>query len=975
MTGRAPSDGNRLPGHGQSQLSDGSSGSANRHSGKPTKPPKPPTMVGQAAKFVFMPEIGRSLESVKFAWQLLVNLVAQIYVGVGLIPKDHPCLNLRNASQYKLQDIIKIAYQSLKWEREYIPQIIIFFAVIAFLFFITLSAIVFVFGTVIHVAHADTTNNSNGANEILTEIFNSQAGIIPSALGEMLRVYSNTVLVLAGIILIYHIFHYVVESARHGQAGGKGFNHSWAPVRLVFALGLLVPLSSGLNSGQYIALYLAKWGSQMATLTYQKFNSYMGMSNDLVQTQQYKIDATKPFQDLFQVYVCESYYNTRNPGSITIQTTTVPGEDNIHELNFSGNTLGNPGCGTIRYYYNSSPSSNSEKLRNKSWELFSSNVAAIKTDAVKVASVFDPQSNNYGQAIDQSGVKTDIDNIANQYDSAVESASIDAATAENAYIQSQNNSFAQNSLNWLDAPTQIYEFAKDTSEITSAAHSTPTVTAQSTDLSNLVLGGTQIAQDSGGGNPLDIAGNAIKSMGSKLMDFVKGILSTLNPALAIQAANPFGALISYGINLMAVGSGLLSTWVVLAASAGITQGSGVAAIEALNPAITFCMGLFFLPGIQLALVLPFIPALRFIFAVLGWVVMVIIAVMGVPLFALAHLKTGGEGWIGQLQVASAYNMIIGIIIRPTLIVIGFFIGMLLFNTYVSLAGKILFGSMVANAGAGWLSHAGGLSVTAMVTSGGAGIIGTIIFWLITFGAITTMFTSLSMGVANACFKLVDIIPSQAMTWMGTGPMSSPTEDGTNEIMSETRSQTLELGKNMGGILTSERAQKYIRGEGQRQRNARNQIGVQDQDKIDQVGEKLDTDRAARNNGGGGDNRGNSERAQGAPPRLAPPSNSGNAANIPSVDPGESPDQTTGTDNNRGKTTRAPNANSGQPNQAPVANNSGNTTNAPNQAAGADNNGDAKQNAPEYTPSPFQRALKGRGLIGKWLDRRSEGPSE
>ena len=101
----------------------------------------------------------------------------------------------------------------------------------------------------------------------------------------------------------------------------------------------------------------------------------------------------------------------------------------------------------------------------------------------------------------------------------------------------------------------------------------------------------------------------------------------------------------------------------------------------------------FASGIMLAFILPMIPTLRFIFGVLGWVALVFIGVMGMPLFALGHLKMGGEGWFGQLQVASAYNMVLGIIIRPTLIVIGLIAGITLFNLFVKLAAALLLGAM------------------------------------------------------------------------------------------------------------------------------------------------------------------------------------------------------------------------------------------------------------------------------------------
>jgi conjugal transfer/type IV secretion protein DotA/TraY len=46
---------------------------------------------------------------------------------------------------------------------------------------------------------------------------------------------------------------------------GKRANQIWAPIRLVFAIGLLVPINGGMNSGQYIVIKVAELGSGMAS--------------------------------------------------------------------------------------------------------------------------------------------------------------------------------------------------------------------------------------------------------------------------------------------------------------------------------------------------------------------------------------------------------------------------------------------------------------------------------------------------------------------------------------------------------------------------------------------------------------------------------------------------------------------------------------------------------------------------------------
>jgi len=95
----------------------------------------------------------------------------------------------------------------------------------------------------------------------------SAAAFAPLAatLREALSFYSLGMLVLAGLIVAYHVVVIVVETAHHGVPLGRRVNQFWAPIRFVLAIGLLVPVGGGLNSGQYIIVKLADAGSSLAS--------------------------------------------------------------------------------------------------------------------------------------------------------------------------------------------------------------------------------------------------------------------------------------------------------------------------------------------------------------------------------------------------------------------------------------------------------------------------------------------------------------------------------------------------------------------------------------------------------------------------------------------------------------------------------------------------------------------------------------
>ncbi|MCB9990356.1 MAG: DotA/TraY family protein [Rhodospirillales bacterium] len=101
------------------------------------------------------------------------------------------------------------------------------------------------------------------------------------ALRGMLQVYSVGLLVIAVFTFLYFMFAIAAETAQTGTAFGRRFNHLWAPIRMVVALGLLIPIAHGLNSSQWILMYAAKWGSGFATNGWIIYSNTMKASGTL----------------------------------------------------------------------------------------------------------------------------------------------------------------------------------------------------------------------------------------------------------------------------------------------------------------------------------------------------------------------------------------------------------------------------------------------------------------------------------------------------------------------------------------------------------------------------------------------------------------------------------------------------------------------------------------------------------------------
>lgn len=762
--------------------------------------------LGKTAKLVFMPEFGRSLDGLKFAWDILINLVAQIYVMVKLIPANHPCADHRNAGKYGLKGVIKVAFNELKWHRDDIPRIAMFVAVLAFLFFVAMSIITVLMNLGINVAKAD---DANAASNILDQIFNLQgSGMIPTALGAMLKAYSSIVLILAGLILVWTIVTTVVESMREGKPFGKSFNGTWAPMRLVFALGLLIPLSSGLNSGQYITLYLAKWGSDLASGVFRTFSGAIDGGAGITMND-VSIETQKPLARLFDLYLNAYIANDAEPGSVNIPTAAKDVFDKngnptgykemLFDAGPNSRSVGTQsGTGKIVFYSDPSATDPAKILLNKQWEFFSQQAPNIRVLARAIASRQNPNDHtNYFKEINQGAFKNALQNLAQDYNKELGIEYKRTVNETNTWLAQKMQDDFQG-LGWVSAPIHYQQIAKLNADIQSAYQNVPEVLTNGSNMSDQLLGlglnsGSGAQTPGVNGNWTDFIYNKINEVFTGRSSVFGGFANSgakLYKMFVVDSSNPLGSIIALGNLVLGAAQAAIAAWTGLSVLLGLsaTEASalgfggkievGMALIEALTPLVTGFIGLLFVNGYMLAILFPLIPVIRFVFAVLGWVAMVLIGVMGMPLFALAHLKTGGEGWVGQLQVASAYNMLIGIIIRPTLIILGYILGIMLFNVIIKIGGHILVAALDANAGA---------TVSVFGHDVAAGTSTSSPFNFTSQILTLFLFSSFAVAMANACFKLVDIVPSQAMTWMGTGPMSSPTEDGMGEITSSTQS--------------------------------------------------------------------------------------------------------------------------------------------------------------------------------------------
>jgi hypothetical protein len=182
-------------------------------------------------------------------------------------------------------------------------------------------------------------------------------------------------------------------------------------------------------------------------------------------------------------------------------------------------------------------------------------------------------------------------------------------------------------------------------------------------------------------------------------------------------------------------------------------------------------------GFVLYYMLPLMPFIYFFFAVGRWVKVIFEALVGVPLWALAHMRVGGPGLPGSAAIGG-YFLILEIFIRPILTVFALVAAYSIFsalivglNTVFTLISVNLFGS-VAPAFSGTLNTAQQLSYVSLAR----GMIDQ--FFLTVF----YIFLVYTIGVGS--FKLIDLIPDNIMRWSGSGAQSFGASDISDDMITD-----------------------------------------------------------------------------------------------------------------------------------------------------------------------------------------------
>ncbi len=839
---------------------------------------------GDVIRYMFMPQIMPRLNAFyQTGFSYLAYMIALVYRGVNILPANHKVFSREYQNKLTVRMVLGAAASELKFSKAHIDQIIIYFAVIVGLimlvgqFFLTLSYLM------MNPAFAGMPTDYAGffaapdyENDVaykllftvfgVPELFNP-AGTVQqfhTALHSLFQFYSIGLLVVAVFITIYFIFAIVAETAQTGVPFGKRYNHAWAPIRLVMALGMLIPMGYGLNAAQWITLYSAKFGSDFATRGWVLFNESMADSYleaperigvpkppditgflaflTLVQACEYGYEALHPAptatgpgapgaatNGLIDYWLVKSTGELAGPplrlanvnNLITVQDYFNNGDalirfgvyNAVEHTEYRGGVY--PACGDLVVFFPARGDAAGDGVyRMMWWYFFETNWQLTGAASGASANLIGDLGRLFMQKYSEIDGISDpdvvlpgpefkrdmIERAEAELIAIVQQASTEQAASDLWLRETAAGAGSVASLGWGAAGVWYNKIAQLNGSLVSAVQSVPRprqlpavmeyvkqeqlqqntnvgeqgqqnlseqreVQIDSVD-EKLALPLSMISKYwTGEDTRQDGVGSQTKRTSNVFIDTVNLVFGTqgLFNMCANADVHPLAQLSVLGKGLvessirnlgMAVGLGGLS----MLPLPFIGVAGGAAASMLLSVAtVTLSMGFI------LYYVLPFMPFLYFFFAVGGWIKGLFEAMVGVPLWALAHIRIDGEGLPGDAAM-SGYYLVFEIFLRPILIIFGLLASVIIFGAMVKVLNEIF--SLVVSNLSGHDPVNGTVCGQALAGGGAAANSADIYFR----GPIDELFYTVIYAIivymiGMSCFKLIDLIPNNILRYM------------------------------------------------------------------------------------------------------------------------------------------------------------------------------------------------------------------
>jgi len=374
---------------------------------------KEQTTTKKVLKFVFLPGFDQSIKQMSFLKPMFMRMLGEVFEKAGLIRRNHPAVNygLPGVEDTSFVEVMSEALFTLKRaEKRNYYQLGIYGSVCLMIASVIATLVSIAMGistTILSVASAQLFNHPTDVDMGMAGVpaapdpatvgaFNVQTaqyladgsgrqdwgiilldklfreglkgegygGYLQRSFGSLMEVFNSAILLIAGIMIFWLIISIVIDTARTGEIGGNRHNMVWAPIRIIFALCLLIPLgTTGFSAGQLGVIKFAEWGSNLGTRAWSTYVSnaisgtiisgteiqnFSGMVSGINKIWMCRVAANSTIKDMGLFQAGNEFFNQIRPIFKLGQTKYDPNlRSYVYTFDFSNHR--GDSCGTITF--------------------------------------------------------------------------------------------------------------------------------------------------------------------------------------------------------------------------------------------------------------------------------------------------------------------------------------------------------------------------------------------------------------------------------------------------------------------------------------------------------------------------------------------------------------------------------------------------------------------------------------------------
>lgn len=604
---------------------------------------------------------------------------------------------------------------------------------------------------------------------------------------EAIRAFNSAVLIIGGILVTYTIVMGTVGTAHDGEMMGKKFSSVWVPIRTALGTALVLPSIGGAYClMQAIVMWLILQGIGLANTVWSAFLAHPISDGKAKITVVANNQVKKLAEVIFESHLCtlsnKASFNKIADDSISglIAGTAKSRMEFGYRLNGNAYEFGNQSqkafidnsssCGTISFPELSSYSQSVDNgkygplITSQAIPSISDVAKVHQTATAKLISDIQPIAQKFIDDVNSGNIpsykKSDLDTPVKEYTKSVQEKASEFVANVKPYEGIKKTADAEG---WGNAGSYYNTLARLNTSIYSATNNVPTGESNrysasfpgmesnnkqywiaydtikskgSTNSTAQMTDTTAQSNDSSGKNT-----SSTFSGSEKLTLLIADTMSSINlQNLKNDTRHPLEMVADIGQRMFTAASiisaGVLSIAALIGLiSAGTATGAIVIMFGMLSP-ILMTMGLIYVFG---NIFLPMLPFIIWLGALIGYFILVVEAIIVAPLWAVMHLHPKGDDMTGK--GGNGYMLVLGLLLRPVLMVFGFIASVSLLPVIGYYVNKVFFDTMQMSQD--------GMGFVAIIVS-------TAVYVYIIYYSIMTV------------FKLIHIIPDQLLRWIGGG---------------------------------------------------------------------------------------------------------------------------------------------------------------------------------------------------------------